>query len=394
MSDTYNLSDNVEILYLVSSVVIVLVILLLSQYFFEHVNHPKGEYRMKKNTVVLNTPKGLVSVDNDVLIGEFKKIRDFISETHELADVKNVELGNTLDRSIVNLAEFLQKNGISDKSLVVNPITKNLELSIHPELSVSNAKWKTILEHEDAERKILAEPRDKILYLIKVINLIVQLLEEEGYNMNNVDLSSLYELINKIISRSQHKGLIKKKVLLLQMPRMGLFLDAYKAVDYDEINTMDYREALYIEPFAVNRIKAKNRMKKNKTTKRIQSDVLDKDTVQLIGDLKGDNSFEGLAQFDVMVDKTPGSIIQELEKIPDAPSRYYTTNVNSCLGNSYDDTDLVKNCTSEDLKLRDALDGRPSKLLDCLGQCDDPINSARFYNTITRSNYTLSENYD
>jgi len=390
MSDTYNLSDNVEILYIVSSVVIVLVILLCSQYFFKHDNHPKGNYKMKKNTVVLHTPKGLVSVDNNVLIGEFKNIRDFINETHGLADVKNVELNNTLDQTISNLAEFLQKNGIRDKDLVVDPITKNLSLSIHPEFSVGNEKWKTILEHEDTERKILAGPRDKIRYLINVINLIVQLLEEEGRNMNNIDLSSLYELINKIISRSQHKGLIKKKIELMKMPRMGLFLDAYKAVDYDEINTMDYKEAMYIEPFKVNKIKAKNRIKKNKTTRRVFSSVLDKDTVQLIGDLKGNNNLEGLAQFDIMVDRTPGSIIQELEKIPDAPSRFYTTNVNSCLGHSYDDNDLVKNCVSEDLKLKDALDGRPSKLLDCLGQCDDPINSARFYNTITRSNYMES----
>jgi hypothetical protein len=390
MSDTYNLSDNVEFLYILSSVIIVLVILLLSQYFFKHDNHPKGNYKMKKNTVVLNTPKGLIPVDNNVLIGEFKNIRDFINETQGLADVKNVELNNTLDHTIGNLAEFLQKNGIRDKDLVVDPITKNLSLSIHPEFSVSNEKWKTILEHEDNERKILAGSRDKIRYLINVINLIVQLLEEEGHNMNNIDLSSLYELINKIISRSQHKGLIKKKVELKQMPRMGLFLDAYKAVDYDEINTMDYKEAMYIEPFAVNKINANNRIKKNKTTRRIYSSVLDKDAVQLIGDLKGNNNFEGLAQFDIMVDRTPGSIIQELEKIPDAPSRFYTTNVNSCLGNSYDDNDLAKNCVSEDLKLRDALDGRPSKLLDCLSQCDDPINSARFYNTITRSNYTVS----
>jgi hypothetical protein len=392
MSDTLNLSDNVELLYITSSVLIVLFILLTSQYFYEHEN-PIGTYTMKKNTIIINTPKGLASVDNTLLVSELKKIRDFINETQELANIKDQELNHTLNNSLLDLATFLQKNGISDKSLYIDPITKNLELSIYPEFSVSNEKWKTILEFEDVERKVKAGTTDKLRYLVNNIGLISQIIQEEGYNMDTIDIRTLYELIDKIISRSQHKELIKKKVELLEMPRMGLFLDVHVAVDNNEINTMDYKEAAYIEPFEANRILATNRIRKSKTTARVYSDVLNKDVVQLVGDLKGDNGFEGLAQYDVLSDRTPGSIIQQLEKIKDAPSRYYTTNTNACLNHSYDDNDLVKNCVSKDMILKSALDGRPSKLLDCLGQCDDPINAARFYNKITRSNYAVSDNY-
>lgn len=88
-----------------------------------------------------------------------------------------------------------------------------------------------------------------------------------------------------------------------------------------------------------------------------------------------DNTFEGLAEKDILGYKPPGHLIAQLHDKDD----YYTVNVNSCLGKTATDSVLVSECVAEDMKGIDALNGDASGLLNCNGDCYDPVNYLRFY---------------
>jgi len=72
-----------------------------------------------------------------------------------------------------------------------------------------------------------------------------------------------------------------------------------------------------------------------------------------------DASLEGLVERDILGYTPPGHLVRKLYD----PADHYTVNINSCLGKTIPDDELWAQCTSYDMKLRNALDGDASGMI-------------------------------
>lgn len=93
---------------------------------------------------------------------------------------------------------------------------------------------------------------------------------------------------------------------------------------------------------------------------------------------KDDMSIESLSERSLTQFKQPGHLVAGLAAIDNKDS-YYTVNTNSCGGVTPSDDMLWNQCTALDMSLKAAIDGNPKKMLGCVGDCGDVINSKLFY---------------
>mgnify|MGYP003450048234 FL=1 len=106
-----------------------------------------------------------------------------------------------------------------------------------------------------------------------------------------------------------------------------------------------------------------------------QYSIYDKYNVQNAPTPACDNTFEGSVGCDILGYKPPGHIISQLYD----KSEHYTVNNNSCASNTSMPRETAT-CYLEDIAMRNALDGSPEQMLDCIGDCYKEPNYFRWYN--------------
>lgn len=110
--------------------------------------------------------------------------------------------------------------------------------------------------------------------------------------------------------------------------------------------------------------------------------VYDKYNTQDVPRTICDGTFEGSVGCDILGYKPPGHIISQLYDKSD----HYTVNTNSCAQNSTTPRS-TSTCYLEDIAMRNALDGSPEQMLNCVGDCYNEPNYFRWnhkLNTATK----------
>jgi hypothetical protein len=263
----------------------------------------------------------------------------------------------------------------------------NTELinSITPDVNAYAASYKTLLDYDEEERVMHVDPKAHLEFLIKNINIAVNLLKKTVCNNGYLDLSKLRNILYKLNAQVAKKG------------RMHIANDA---IVYDKAPYMRYDTPPSVplfasimstsEPFEdkpVN-IRAASRIEGMTPLQSTDRLIYTNDyTAPHMPYQPLDGSFEGSTNRDIMNGLPIGNTISRTSD----PSHYYTVRSGACGGTTPSDDQFMSQCLGKDLQLESALNGDPSSMLDCIGgSCTSDANYFRWYKQLDE---TLANTY-
>ena len=398
MSDMYS-ATKTTYLYVGSSIVIILLLFLIVQAYY---NDEKLIKDINKNYAVLvKTPKGLVRSDNESVAQELEYVKHLLISNHAGAQTSCVNLIPKINTAMKNLAKFIKDNPDNAKSLCnlelkAEVVNQYLADSITPESRDWRSNYKSLLDWEHYERDLPSNPVEKLNFLIKNIDVAVKLLRFNVCNNGQIDLETLHNILLDLneqicISGSMYTpdgGQITygydPYTKYNRPPPLPLFIQTQSTLEPFENKETEVRSLPPKGSFGKLNIK-----KEKFIIPYVPSELESDDRLVPTNDFSGvtkeidvaDQSFEGSVERDILGYKPPGHIISQLYD----PTDHYTVNVNACGGKIVSDENLIRECVSKDIKLIDALRGDSSKMLDCIGNCDEEPNYYRWYSKLNNA---------
>ena len=398
MSVTAN--DKITSLYIGSALAIVLVLVLVIQLF-------KQDRKLKRDSdkrysILVDTPKGLVKVDNSALAIELERIKKLLTVNIAGATDRCADLTPMLNTSIRNLAEFIQENPTMNEEalcgleLRAELINSYMVDSIKPDERDYATSYKSITDWEEYERDMPANANERLKFLIGNLDVAIQLLRNDVCNNGRLSLTRLYDLLLRMNEQICIDGSMSDPNIQYGNPPFNRYDRPPRLPDL-------VKSSHTVEPFESREVVPRHRPEKNdfgkmkiipanvrkptfsylQSTDRLwPTDIAGNADYTAPKEVEvGDRSFEGSVERDILGYKPPGHMISQLY---DA-SEHYTVRVGSCGGKTVSDAALVKECVDPSLSYFKALTGDGSEMLDCVGDCNGDQNSNRWYNKVRNS---------
>jgi hypothetical protein len=415
-------SEKVSYLYFGSTIIVVLILLLFVQLYKRKDVQPIEV--LKKYQIVIDTPKGLIRSSNIRAAHELSIVRDQLIKKVQSTPNSCLTLVPLIQKSITNLFKFINENprinseALCKFELRSDLVTQAMNDSVTPRALDWESTYKTIVEWEEKENDMKINPRGRLVYLIKNIDIVVAMLRNDICDYGRINLTKLYEILTELNTQLCKNGseftvhpsdelyneidFKSKREKLHAMKNMEIKYnpDQMSIKPFDGHTTLN-REPISKEAFgsindipfadlgygstinvAANDSNAFNKVYKN-TRGYMNMDIPDNinDYSELVGQASLlnnvynktrnqpgstllDRSIEGTVERDILGYKSPGHIISQLYDSSD----HYTTRVNSCLGKTVSDDELWANCTKYDMRAKKALDGEAGYLITKLDQ--------------------------
>jgi len=334
-------------LYIGSSISIILIILLILQFKSTPQHKPKIKYK-----VLLDTPKGLKQISNRQAADELANIKKMLNKRKLSANNSCARLVPLIKSSMQNLTKFINQNPHLNSNALCNLeirsdiINQSMQNNLKPN---GNSDFKTILDWEEQEHRMTNSTVERMEYLIRNLDIVIKMLRANVCDYGRLNLSKLYHILlelNKLACGDPHKFPI--------MIKNGKF--KYKKIPVRsliefEIEPMQSRETFMNKPVNINTIHHESLPSgiDNLLRKRMNYKL-------------NHGSIEGSIEKDILEHKPLGYTFGQVEK----KEKYYTTNVNSCLGESVDDNEQWNKCTAYDARALEAINGQPQYLISDL----------------------------
>ncbi len=326
---------------------------------------------------IIEADNHMKEVNDERLIKELLRIKTFIDKNRA---GYCQDITPQLNQAISDLKQFIDQNPETNQDYLCSMDTQSnlknqLLADINPNYTDYTNTNQSILDIEDDDRNIWSDPMERISYLIRNLDVAIQLVRTKVCHKGKLNLSRLYKIIQMINQQlckvgktsidermqSQRGGIGK----LYKIPMPSSRIDPYM------------KNSFSIEPFE-GRSTMLKAMPKKRVLNKFNAEAFTDYSEIYHGPRVVDRSVEGKAITDIAHQRTPGDLISQLYDKDD----YYTVNVNSCNQNTYqyNDSDLFKSCTQYDLELIDAVNGHGQNMLHCIdGDCDSPKNVMQYY---------------
>jgi hypothetical protein len=361
-------------LYLAGGLVVVLLIILMGQLF------QTGPPPRRRHKVLVQTPKGVISSDPRRLASELTQVRRQLAENQGGASCQ--VLPGLIDHSIAKLRRFIRENprdntkALCALDLRAGLVHQHLTDSITPDSLDWEDNYRTILEHEEFERTMNDDPKQRLAYLVRNLDIVIALLNNELCDNGRIDLEGLHEILHRLAAQ------------VCQTGASAIHFDA-NAHEYTRQKRLPtYLKHQYsIEPMASRETSHRGAPKPcasagtaltgyTSTSDGSHVTVVDlRKTSRTANGDPGvvvarnrpahgllDDSIEGRAEQDINTSRHPGHSVGNIVH----PWEHYSTRVGSCLGKTVSDADLLQECTTHDLSARRALSGLASPAIDHL----------------------------
>jgi hypothetical protein len=463
-------------IYIVSGIIIILIIISIIHLF---INKDELDRSLdRKYSIYLKTHNGIIKTDPIKGAAELSIIRNKI---YNGASGACENLVPSIKKAINKLKEFNQvgkSNPLCSVDLRANIDHQNMLDSITPDpYHWENTYKKTLLEDEsELEMDV---PINRLKYLIKHMDLTIELLRNNVCGYGELDLEELQNILINLNKQICVSGSMNEPEIVYQ---------AYPYNRYDKVPVVSNLTRVFnsAEPFASssttmnrqsldktydyfeNKINSKNnnenigdtRLNNNRSTKtdkniirnnsytnnNINNNIINSlareipeldyerttkqhilqqlnsyneldarfydnlssknlentdvtfmsdDRLKPVGDYSevmeditiGGRSLEGTTERDINGYKQPGAILSQF-KTGDI-SDMYTVNVGACGGKTVPDSELIKECVGPTMDLLDALNGDPTKMLGCIGDCTDDANYKKWFNNMGSSSAAM-----
>lgn len=337
---------------------------------------------------------------------------------------------------------------VCNLDLSADIVNQQMSLSVTPDDRDIEMAYNTILDHEQTEREIPSDPEKLLTYLLVNIDVVIKMLCFDLCQSGLLNLKKLYEILGEMNKKVCQLGIDhdtkSSQIYTEQFPLYAMRLKKYTKYDQPPNLPLFIKEGPIMEPFQdrPSMVRTKKSIgsglgnksvmyssdsKPASNSKKTLDGFTDrtgpfeklvmydetpvslsrfpvvKKPVQNAAPLppisKGyltydtynqqnvytpacDTSFEGSIGCDILGYKPPGHIISQLYD----KSEHYTVNENSCASNTTLPRETAT-CYLEDVAMRNALDGQPEQMLDCVGDCYREPNYFRWYhkmNTATK----------
>lgn len=391
--------------YCGTAIVIVLVLLLLMQVFSRNNTlSPVGP----KHSILVDTPKGLISADKDQVAKQLKIMRNKIVRDTTKLDACD-ELKPAIDQAVNNLQQFIKNNPgaeLCEATEQADKIHQAMQDSIDPDPVEWQGSYATILEWENYEHAIRKNPKERLKYLINNLDIVIRMMHTKVCQFGKLDLLKLRQIMlfmNEQICQKQDPFLkydsnarlytdMKKPAIMpydysyIQLEpfqeskethhrsnRVDGFTGGVTDVvfaDVDQeigLNNADrssnafssiYRRSEFsadqVSDYKAIALSEAREDKKNKILDLAVYNRSSKDYYNKYGSTLLDKSYEGLAERGILAHSQPLHLIRQ---ISDHGEDHYTTRVNACLGKTVPDEDLLYQCAMPDLRAIAATDG-------------------------------------
>jgi hypothetical protein len=339
---------NTELLYITAAVMIFLLITFI-------IRISMNIFRLKKNAdkqyqILVDTKDGVVRIDNGKLANELEKVTKELQKKKSIANQSGARLEMLLNKSISNLNRFIKENPHGEESLCKLELRNNIiDTAMNDKF---DPDYNTVLEWENHEVETDSNNAKKLEYLIKNLDVAIVMLRSEVCDNGRLDVLKLHEILSLMNQALDSVG-YEENVHSTANP-----IFTYKPVTAHRAIFME--NAYNVEPFTSDSME---------TQVRHQSKFA------------SDHTFEGSVIQDILGYKPPGHIISQMSD--ETREANYTTRVSACGGRTVSDEDFLSECVGEDLKLRRAIDGDATEMLNCVGKsCYDEKNYYEFYDKL------------
>jgi len=369
------------------------------------------------NMLLVNTEKGLVRSSNHLIASELERVKALMLRGAAGAQDSCDDLTPLINNAMQNLAEFIQKNPELDSTdlcsleLKTDLVNQYMSESIDPNPNEYSTSYKSLLNWEEYERELPANAEERLIFLIKNLDIAIKLLRSEVCNNGQLDLSRLYKILVLLNKQICMTGGRSSSLIPYQEP------DTYTRYDKPPPLPLFLKDPNSIEPFESRAVTPRSRARKgsfaklntkmsnndthpsiqlsNNTLKGMKSALISTDRIAPLSEdgfadyttlpkeiEVGNYSFEGSVERDILGYKPPGHMIAQMYD----PTENFTVLVGACGGKTVPDSHFYQECTGQDLEKINALHGDPRQMLDCIGGCDEEPNYFRWYNKLANSN--------
>lgn len=381
-------------LYVVSVFVVVLILLLAAQ-----LTRPVP-YNPRKYSVVVDTPRGLISMDSNQIADELQDIRQQLVDNRSGAhQCKQITV--LIDDAMRNLTRFVNQNPrLSNRALCqlelrADVVHQFMSRSINPDPVDWENEYKQILEWEAYEEKLSHDPKERLVYLIKNIDICIAMLRGKVCDHGKINLTQLYYILRALQDEVCRKGSLyieydqngaeyttekpsapfSQTAIFVEAMGNDLVLDnsrenpimeaaprdAFANVSFGEYDVTD--APIVQEPSDTIR---KHNTSDSCFERDTQIAVQNRSTSyykHMRGSTLLDRTVEGSVERDILQRTPTGYTVSS-----QSPRNNRGDVLSTCLGKTPADADLWTQCVSPDISLRRALQGDSSQMISHLDE--------------------------
>ena len=357
-------------LYFGSTVAIILIILTMLQLYHFGKNNNAVSDIAARHMRYYNKSPGEIAYD-------LEEIRDLLLKSSRGINHRD-DLRADIDSAIESLAAFINENPKLNSTTLCSIEMKNNLINTEMDNSITyddNAYAKSynhILEFDEEERNMHDDPREHLKFLIKNINIAINLLKGSVCNNGYLNINKLKQILYKLNDQIVSTGSMHYKGKSIVYNK-----DPYTRYDKPPSVPLFASITSTSEPFDSRPTMLRSQYTEGMT--QLQST----DRIAFTNDytaphapyMPGDGSFEGTVEQDINSGRPFGQMINRTSD----PSHYYTVRSGSCGGTTPSDDQFLTQCLGKDIQLEQALNGNPSSMLDCIGDCTSEPNYFRWY---------------
>lgn len=340
--------------YLGSAIIIILIMLLCIQI----TNRTNKKQKLAgRRTVMIYTPRGLIETDDNDVKQELQAVREKIMGVISVVSEDDEDLTPLINQSIKSLEQFINNNpgpnsaSLCQLNLRADAVNQAMYNSVNPNPLDWMGEYRTVLDWEANEREMQTNPRERLKFLVKNIDVAIAMLNNQVCDNGRLNLTKLYIILQYLNKKINVDG----SHYLLDGLNDRYYEGATKLKVGDR-NNMVQLYALSQEPepeseswATLSGIVADNGLEGMRASLRHMTD----------SDPFLDDSLEGSVEHDIIEQQAPGT---NLAKAIDT-TRFITVVRNSCLGKTPSDETLWENCVQYDARPREALYDNASALI-------------------------------
>lgn len=182
----------VSISYLVTAVVLVLIILLISQLYYDY-----GLEYDANAKIAIKTSRGLIKLRNDQIAEELARVKAEL----ELQKHKSEKIGrhtDHIDEVIKNIKQLIKRNPerkLCDAEINADIVNKAMSDSINPNSSTWSNAYQSIADFEESS---YGTDEDKFVYMLQNLDVLINMLRNDTCSDGMLDLEKLHNLLHDL----------------------------------------------------------------------------------------------------------------------------------------------------------------------------------------------------
>ena len=181
----------------------IVIVVILCLLFLSHCYYKKNKIETSSYEIMVYTPKGLIRVDNKETVEELYKIRKLLANVSSASGEIDNDLTPMINDSINSLLKFIKKNpdanleALCQLDLSQDILKDAMQDSVSPNELDWRGAYKVVLDMEDDNIQYI-NPREKLIYLIKHLDVAIHILRNKVCNNGRLDFNKLYNILKYI----------------------------------------------------------------------------------------------------------------------------------------------------------------------------------------------------